>query len=41
VAEFKPFVADVEAFVAGFPPELSKIGADLLAARLAVTNTSV
>jgi hypothetical protein len=40
VAEFKSFVADVEvlgdaieAFVAGFPPELSKIGSDLLAAK--------
>jgi hypothetical protein len=40
VAEFKSFSADVEvigeaieAFVAGFPPELSKIGSDLLAAK--------
>ncbi len=40
MAEFKSFAADVEvlgeaieAFVAGFPPELSKIGSDLLAAK--------
>src|SRR4030042_4244097 len=40
VAEFQSFAADVEvlgdvieAFVAGFPPELSKIGSNLLTAK--------